>query len=53
MTGDYIRKGDKFYIPLSEATFERLRGYRKKGESFDDAVKWIMDYAEKDGHPWI
>jgi hypothetical protein len=39
MSGDYI-------VSLSEGTYERLRAYRERGESFEDAIVWLLDFAE-------
>ena len=39
----------KTTIQLEEETRDRLRGFGKKGESYDDIVIRLMDFFERKG----
>jgi hypothetical protein len=36
----------RFKISVSEATYERLRNYLRRGETLEDAIIWLLDFAE-------
>ena len=43
----YLAALDKTTIQLEEQTRDRLKGFGKKGESYDDIVIRLMNFYEK------